>query len=181
MKNQVEELKEIGMNIVRLRHARGITQEKLAEAAGVCDVYMRSIEHGRANVSYGKLVAIAKALDVPVYMFWLLSCDDDTLLTRFHQARKGLQLAEREPQLPVRYRYGRSEVMLWGRALYGLRAEEKREGLWEPAAAAAPFSEDGAAVAALAERCTACQLSPEHLDDVVHDYLNQEERTPAVV
>ncbi|MCI8524552.1 MAG: helix-turn-helix domain-containing protein, partial [Oscillospiraceae bacterium] len=51
MKNQVEELKEIGMNIVRLRHARGITQEKLAEAAGVCDVYMRSIEHGRANVS----------------------------------------------------------------------------------------------------------------------------------
>jgi len=52
-------------------------------------------------------------------------------------------------------------------------AGKKQGGIWLPVIVAAPFSSDREAVSKLAERCTACQLLPEHLIDVVIDFISQ--------
>lgn len=57
--------------------------------------------------------------------------------------------------------------------LYGIVCMRKQAGQWTPAAVAAPFSSDRKAVAGLAEKCTALQLSPEGLLDIVSAYLAQ--------
>jgi len=56
---------------------------------------------------------------------------------------------------------------------YGLLAKKEHRGDWITAAVVAPFSDDFEAVSKLAERCTALQLSPEHLIDVVSDFISQ--------
>ena len=51
--------------IRRLREAAGLTQEKLAEAAGVSPLSIRNIETGRTcNPTVRTLAAIARALGV---------------------------------------------------------------------------------------------------------------------
>ncbi|WP_437732103.1 helix-turn-helix domain-containing protein [Sorangium sp. So ce1335] len=54
----------IAANLRRLRQQRGITQEQLAEAAGIELRTMQAIEVGRQNMSLGTLVRLANALDV---------------------------------------------------------------------------------------------------------------------
>jgi len=56
---------------------------------------------------------------------------------------------------------------------YGILAKTDQYGDWVPVAVAAPFSSDFEAVSRLAETCTALQLSPEHLIDVVSDFISQ--------
>lgn len=55
---------------------------------------------------------------------------------------------------------------------YGLLCKERRAGGWVTVALAVPFSGDREAVARLAERCTALRLGPEHLPDMVADFLS---------
>lgn len=57
--------------------------------------------------------------------------------------------------------------------LYGVFGREEQGGTWVPVAAAAPLSGDLGAVAALSERCTALQLSPEQLIDVASDFISR--------
>ena len=66
---------EIGKNIVRLRKERGMSQELLADSAGISTTWMRSIEHGRANISVDTLESIAGALDIEVPMLFLYSLE----------------------------------------------------------------------------------------------------------
>ncbi|WP_437679037.1 helix-turn-helix domain-containing protein [Sorangium sp. So ce131] len=54
----------IAANLRRLRQQRGITQEQLAEAAGIELRTMQAIEVGRQSMSLGTLVRLANALDV---------------------------------------------------------------------------------------------------------------------
>ncbi len=54
---------------------------------------------------------------------------------------------------------------------YGIRAKEDGTVV----AVAEPFSPDEAAVAALARKCTALQLSPLHLAEVVNDFMTERE------
>ena len=73
------------------------------------------------------------------------------------------------------YRY---EVLKMGsqfRSLrpYGIICYEKQGKEWTAIAVAAPFSGDYLAVSKLAQKCTELQLSPEHLIDVVSDFLFQ--------
>ncbi len=56
---------------------------------------------------------------------------------------------------------------------YGILCKQKQNKSWVPVAVAAPFSGDMDAVTALAEKCTRLQLSPEHLIDVVSDFISQ--------
>ena len=56
----------IGRRIRRIRIAKGITQEKLAEYASISTVYMSHIETESAKPSLSVLVRIAEALDVRV-------------------------------------------------------------------------------------------------------------------
>jgi len=55
-------LKFLGANIQRRRRRMGITQEKLAEKAGLDPRYIRTLESPRANPRVAVLIAVAEAL-----------------------------------------------------------------------------------------------------------------------
>ena len=49
-------------NLRRLRSASGLSQEELAERAGLHRTYISSVENGNRNVSIENIYAIARAL-----------------------------------------------------------------------------------------------------------------------
>lgn len=53
-----------GKNVRRLRLERDLTQEELAEGAGISQVQITRIESGKINTSISTVVAIAGALGV---------------------------------------------------------------------------------------------------------------------
>jgi transcriptional regulator with XRE-family HTH domain len=55
-----------GRTVRRLRKQRGLSQEKLAELAGMHLNHVSSIERGERNPGLLSVLKIAKALDVPV-------------------------------------------------------------------------------------------------------------------
>jgi len=55
----------VARRIKELRKARSLTQEAVAERAGLNPKYHASIEQGRVNVTIATLAKIARALDVP--------------------------------------------------------------------------------------------------------------------
>ena len=57
-------LAQFGAHLRDLRRQRGLSQERLAELAGLHRTYLGGIERGERNVSLINLVAIAKALDL---------------------------------------------------------------------------------------------------------------------
>ncbi|MHC4206979.1 MAG: helix-turn-helix domain-containing protein [Planctomycetota bacterium] len=59
-------IKRIGLNITIIRESRGLTQEKLAELAGLHRAYIGQIERGEKNIGLRNLEKIAKALDVSI-------------------------------------------------------------------------------------------------------------------
>lgn len=54
--------KLVGKRIRELRSAQGISQEALADKAGVHRTYMGSVERGERNISLENIVKIAGAL-----------------------------------------------------------------------------------------------------------------------
>ena len=56
----------IGWNLRRLRVAQGLSQERLALAAGIDRAYAGRVERGSENVTISTLEAMATALSVPV-------------------------------------------------------------------------------------------------------------------
>ena len=59
--------KLVGINVERLRRARGMTQEQLAERSGFSQQYISGLENGRRNPTVVTLYEIATALEaVPV-------------------------------------------------------------------------------------------------------------------
>jgi transcriptional regulator with XRE-family HTH domain len=59
------DLKEImATNVRRIRHAKELTQEELADKAGLSNRYLGSIERGKVSASVTVLGQIAEALRV---------------------------------------------------------------------------------------------------------------------
>ncbi len=58
-------LVNVAANLRRVRHRRGLTQEQLAEQAGVDERYLRRLEAATVNLTVVQLGRLAKALDVP--------------------------------------------------------------------------------------------------------------------
>ncbi len=58
--------KEFGAKIRELREEQGLSQEKLAELAGLHRTYIGAVERGERNVSLLNIVAIASALNTSV-------------------------------------------------------------------------------------------------------------------
>jgi transcriptional regulator with XRE-family HTH domain len=52
-----------GETVRRLRERRGLSQEKLAEGAGLDRTYVSSVERGQRNVSLVNICRLAGALD----------------------------------------------------------------------------------------------------------------------
>ena len=59
-------LERIGLNITIIRERQGLTQEKLAELAGLHRAYIGQIERGEKNIGLRNLEKIAKALDADI-------------------------------------------------------------------------------------------------------------------
>jgi len=53
-------------NVRRTRTERGLTQERLAELAGLHRTYIGSIERAERNVSIDNMARVARALKVPL-------------------------------------------------------------------------------------------------------------------
>ena len=60
-----EELrKTFGYNLRKIRKAKNLSQENLADLCGLHRTYVGSIERGERNVSLKNIVSLARALDV---------------------------------------------------------------------------------------------------------------------
>lgn len=57
---------KVGKNIRKIRVQKGLTQEKLAETAGISVDFLSLIERGRSAPSLHSLERLANALDVKV-------------------------------------------------------------------------------------------------------------------
>jgi transcriptional regulator with XRE-family HTH domain len=57
---------KLGMRIRSLRLARGLTQESLAERAGIHEKFVGAVERGERNVTLRNLERIAHGLNVPI-------------------------------------------------------------------------------------------------------------------
>lgn len=60
-----EILKQLGNNIRAERNRRDLSQERLAELAGIQTAHVSKIENGFADIKFTTLIAILKALDIP--------------------------------------------------------------------------------------------------------------------
>ena len=61
----------IGKNIRHYRNALNISQEKLAEKAGLHRTYIGAVERGKKNISANNIAKIAKVLGVEPYVLLL--------------------------------------------------------------------------------------------------------------
>jgi transcriptional regulator with XRE-family HTH domain len=87
--------KKLGQRIRSLRLSRELSQDTLAEKAGMSVKHLGKIERGSVNASIQCLTDIAKALDLPLR---------DVLETEHEQGREELlaELAARLPQLALK-------------------------------------------------------------------------------
>jgi len=74
MKSNINE--EVGFNIRRIREERGLSQEELADLAGLHRAYVGQIERGEKNIGLKNIEKIAKALNVNIKVLLDISSVD---------------------------------------------------------------------------------------------------------
>jgi transcriptional regulator with XRE-family HTH domain len=74
--NSTQRLKLLGETVRAIREARGITQQALADEAGITKAYLSKIELERRQASPAVIVALARALALPVTA---ITCNLDKL------------------------------------------------------------------------------------------------------
>ncbi|GHV54389.1 hypothetical protein FACS1894206_07070 [Deltaproteobacteria bacterium] len=76
-------LDQLGRRVRTLRLKKGLSQEKLAESAGLNGKYLGEVERGAANISVVNLDKISKVLGVPLL---------DVLMTERELTRENLEV-----------------------------------------------------------------------------------------
>ena len=66
MRYEDKVVRDLAVRIRQLRADKGLSQERLAEEAGIHRTYLGGIETARRNPSLRNLIRIARALEVPV-------------------------------------------------------------------------------------------------------------------
>jgi transcriptional regulator with XRE-family HTH domain len=61
----------LSKQVKALRSEAGLTQQALAEKCGIYRTYLSRIESGDANPSVSVLIALANALNIEVYKFFV--------------------------------------------------------------------------------------------------------------
>lgn len=72
-----DEARQLGTRIRRLRLARGLTQEMLAERAGIHEKFVGAVERGERNITLRNIVRFARGLDVPLAALFSEECEGD--------------------------------------------------------------------------------------------------------
>lgn len=70
MHNKTTKILQLGRNIFKLRKAKGLSQNQLAEALDISREHLAKIETAKRCVSIELLIDIAEKLDVPVKDFF---------------------------------------------------------------------------------------------------------------
>lgn len=66
MNNEQEILKRIGKKVFENRKQRNMTQDELADYAGIDRTYIGYIENGKQNISISVLCKIANVFNIPL-------------------------------------------------------------------------------------------------------------------
>lgn len=61
-RKKTPERKAFGIRVMLKRRELELTQEQLAEKAGIHSTYLGSVERGERNISFENILALAKAL-----------------------------------------------------------------------------------------------------------------------
>lgn len=64
--SKAELLKKFGLNVKIARLKKGLTQEQLAELMNIHLTYIARIETGKINMSLGKILELANALNIDI-------------------------------------------------------------------------------------------------------------------
>lgn len=67
--------RNFGQRIRQLRKARGLTQESLAEEAGLEPAYLGAVERGERNLTIDSIERIAKGFDLEPFHFFIFPKD----------------------------------------------------------------------------------------------------------
>lgn len=162
-------------------HPRADSMEELANKLGLSVAELISDEEYPIPMSCSGLDQIFSEILALHPLVLPVAQQALSLLKAIFQISEGLYSTTQSPndtapsQYPV-YRYFLHE--LWdpfrNTLSYGILVKACTHGNWSTIALIAPFSSDKAAVLDLIDRCTCLQLSPQHLLDVVQDFLTQQ-------
>lgn len=83
---------EIEKNVLILRGGRGLSQEELADRAGISVSRLRDIEHGYANASIDVLESVAVALDTELPTLFLLSLEEEQVLDMLRRGKAVMEV-----------------------------------------------------------------------------------------
>lgn len=132
-------------NIRRIRRAKNITQNELAEKIGVSNSVLSRIEAGKVVPSERRLNAIAAALDVSPDSLTSAASPDPSTDYYDYVLDNGIQLNIEAHDSPLKYDSSRSQVMrtsAYIRALLRTQISMYTDGKCELCGKPAPFSDN---------------------------------------
>lgn len=86
----------VSKRIIRLRERCGLTQNGLAEKAGVSQTHLRRVELGQADITIGHLQLLCDAMSISIQEFFKEETDSDEIAAAFSKLspkQKALLLA----------------------------------------------------------------------------------------